>query len=151
MTTAPGARARTADRADYSPAQIFCLVVGVTLVLVGLVGFIAESDFSPDAGSDLIIFEVNGVHNLVHLFSGLLLLAVFRRRDLARTIAFAFGAIYLVVTIIGFADGSDILGLFPIDAEDNVLHLLLTLAAFGAALASPPERYPATTDRTVSA
>jgi hypothetical protein len=131
-----GTRADTADRADRSPAQWFCLIVGATLVLVGLLGFIAEPDFGVDAGSDLIIFEVNGVHNLVHLGSGAFLLALMGRRDTARTAALAFGLVYLVVTVIGFADGSDILGIFPIDAEDNVLHLLLTLAALGAYAAS---------------
>jgi len=131
-----GARADTTDRADRSPAQWFCLIVGATLVLVGLLGFIAEPDFSVDAGSDLIIFEVNGVHNLVHLGSGVFLLALMGRRDTARTAALAFGLVYLVVTVIGFADGSDILGIFPIDAEDNVLHLLLTIAALGAYAAS---------------
>jgi hypothetical protein len=131
-----GTRADTADRADRSPAQWFCLIVGATLVLVGLLGFIAEPDFGVDAGSDLLIFEVNGVHNLVHLASGAFLLALMGRRDTARTAALAFGLVYLVVTVIGFADGSDILGIFPIDAEDNVLHLLLTLAALGAYAAS---------------
>lgn len=131
---------RAGDRRDRSPAQLFCLIGGATLVLVGLLGFIAEPDFSPDAGSDLIIFEVNGVHNLVHLASGAFLLAFAGRRDLARPAVLAFAAVYAVVTVIGFVDGSDILGAFPLDTEDNFLHLVLTLAALGAGLASPPDR-----------
>jgi hypothetical protein len=41
--------------------------LGATLVFVGLLGFIAESAFDTGSGVDgenLIIFEVNGWHNL---------------------------------------------------------------------------------------
>jgi uncharacterized protein DUF4383 len=132
-----------------SPAQVFCLVVGATLVLVGIVGFFAESAFDTGSGvqgSDLIIFEVNGWHNVVHLASGLFLLALMGRHDTARLAALSFGAIYAVVTIIGLVDGEDVLGLFPVNPADNVLHIVLTVAAFAAALApqTRPEARPAT-------
>jgi hypothetical protein len=60
------------DDRRWSPAQIFCLVVGATLVLVGLLGFLAESKFDTSRGGDpgaldgenFIIFEVNGWHNV---------------------------------------------------------------------------------------
>jgi hypothetical protein len=71
--------------------------VGATLVLVGLLGFIAESAFETGSGvqgDDLIIFEVNGWHNVVHLASGLFLLALMGRHDTARIAALSFGAIY---------------------------------------------------------
>jgi hypothetical protein len=126
------------DDLSRSPARIFCLVVGATLVLVGLLGFIAESAFETGSGvqgDDLIIFEVNGWHNLVHIASGLFLLAMMRRHDTARLAALSFGAIYGVVTIIGLIDGNDVLGLFPVNAADNVLHIILTVAAFAAGLA----------------
>ena len=66
-------------------------------------------------GSDLIIFEVNGWHNLVHIASGLLGIALARRNDTARLFALGFGAVYLLVTIYGFADGNDVIGLLPIN------------------------------------
>jgi hypothetical protein len=132
------------DDLSRSPARIFCLVVGATLVLVGLLGFIAESAFETGSsvqGDDLIIFEVNGWHNVVHIASGLFLLALMRRHDTARLAALSFGAIYGVVTIIGLIDGKDVLGLFPVNPADNVLHIVLTVAAFAAGLA--PLRDPA--------
>jgi len=131
------------DRRERSPAQVFCLVVGATLVLVGLLGFIAESAFDTGdgvSGSDLIIFEVNGWHNVVHLASGIFLLAMMGRHETARLAALSFGAIYAVVTVIGLADGEDVLGVFPVNAADNVLHILLTIAAFAAALAPVRDR-----------
>ena len=123
------------DELSRSPARVFCLVVGATLVLVGLLGFIAESAFETGSGvqgDDLIIFEVNGWHNVVHLASGLFLLALMGRHDTARIAALSFGAIYGVVTIIGLIDGEDVIGWFPVNGADNVLHILLTVAAFAA-------------------
>jgi hypothetical protein len=138
------------DELSRSPARVFCLVVGATLVLVGLLGFIAESAFETGngvQGEDLIVFEVNGWHNLVHIASGAFLLALMGRHDTARIAALSFGAIYGVVTIIGLADGEDVLGLFPVNAADNVLHIVLTLAAFAAGLAPLRERTRARTER----
>jgi hypothetical protein len=140
---------RTSTARQRTTAQLFCLVVGATLVLVGLLGFLVESKFDTSAGGDpgaldgenLIIFEVNGWHNVVHLASGLFLLAVMTKPGRARAGAFAFGAIYGVVTLIGLIDGKDVLGLFPVNPADNVLHILLTAAALGAALASRTPTY----------
>ena len=126
-----------------TPAQWYCLLAGAALLLAGLLGFIADSNFDTGEridGSKLLgIFEVNGFHNLVHIASGLVLLAAFRKRTPAKTIALAFGAVYGLVTIIGLIDGSDILGLIPINPADNVLHIALSLAGILAGLVSPRE------------
>jgi hypothetical protein len=144
------------DDLSRSPARVFCLVVGATLVLVGLLGFLAESKFDTSSGGDpgaldgenFIIFEVNGWHNVVHIASGLFLLALMRRHDTARLAALSFGAIYGVVTIIGLVDGKDVLGLFPVNPADNILHIVLTAAAFAAGLAPLRDRARASAPRT---
>jgi hypothetical protein len=38
-------------------------------------------------------------------------------------------------------DGTDVLGLLPVNPADNILHILLTVAAFAAALAPAPDRF----------
>ena len=136
-------------RTDRTPAQLYALIFGVTLLLAGVLGFIADATFG-DLGSDveggkLVLFEVNGWHNLVHLASGVLGLAVAGNRDSARAFALGFGAVYLVVTIIGFIDGDSIFGLLPVNTEDNVLHLLIGIAGLGAYAATPAVTKPTTT------
>src|SRR5918992_5643122 len=129
-------------------AQWFCLIVGGTLVVVGLLGLLAEATFDTSAASDpgavdgenFILFEVNGWHNVVHIASGLFLLALAGRHRTARTAALAFGAICAVVTVIGLVDGHDVLGLIPVTPADNVLHILLTVAALAAGLTSDRDR-----------
>ena len=133
-----------------TPAQWYCYLAGAALLLAGLLGFIADSTFdtggSTDAeggnvggglqGDSFLGFEVNGWHNVVHLASGVFLLALAGKRKTAKTAALTFGVVYGIVTIIGIIDGSDVLGFIPVNPADNVLHVLLSLAGIGAALVS---------------
>jgi hypothetical protein len=154
-TSARSYSSRGGDDIGRSPARIFCLVVGATLVLVGLLGFLAESKFDTSSGGDggaldgekLILFEVNGWHNVVHIASGVFLLALMRRHDTARIAALSFGAIYGVVTVIGLIDGKDVIGLIPVNPADNVLHIVLAVAALAAGLAPLRGRASARTPR----
>jgi hypothetical protein len=138
--TGVGARGTTDG---MTPAQMYSLAFGATLLLVGLLGFAADSSFENGdnlRGDELIVFLVNGWHNLVHIASGLIGLAVFRSRSGARSYALGFGLVYLIVTIWGFADGNDVISLIPVNTEDNILHLLIALLGIGAGLASRDDR-----------
>src|SRR4051812_25893170 len=138
MTT-ESARADAPARRDEgrSLAQWFCLLVGPTLVLVGILGFFAESRFDTASGGDpgaldghdFIIFEVNGWHNVVHILTGALLLLGVARHALAKTVLIVFGVGYGAVSVLGLIDGKDVLGLFPVDKADNVLHIVLAVGA----------------------
>jgi Domain of unknown function (DUF4383) len=123
-----------------TPAQWYCLLAGASLLLAGILGFFADSGFDTGDGIQgdelLSIFEVNGIHNLIHIASGLVLLAASPKRASARLVAIGFGLVYGLVTVIGLIDGEDVLGLIPVNAADNVLHLALTALAFLAAFAS---------------
>jgi Domain of unknown function (DUF4383) len=143
---------KSPNRGERAPAQLFALVGGATLVLVGLVRFVADASFHTGSqvdGGSLIGFEVNGVHNLVHIASGLLLLAGARRPGSARTVCLLFGLTYGVVTLIGLIDGDTVLGLFPVNPADNVLHIGLTVLALAFALMQGHDRDAAADRRLV--
>ena len=115
-----------------TPAQWYCVLAGLSLLLAGIFGFVSDSSFDTGDGvqGDLFLgFEVNAVHNLIHVASGLVLLAASPKRASARAIALAFGLVYGLVAIIGLIDGEDVLGLIPINSADNLLHI--ALAALG--------------------
>jgi len=136
---------RSAARDDgRTPAQWYCLIAGLLLLLAGIFGLISDSDFDTGDGVDgdlFLGFEVNGIHNLIHIASGVVLLAASRKRASARAVALAFGAVYGVVAIIGLVDGSDVLGLFPINPADNVLHVALSaLGLIAGAISSGDDR-----------
>ena len=121
-------------------AQSFCLIFGVTLLAAGILGFVfGGSSFTSGnnvVGDELIVFEVNGWHNVVHIGSGVLLLIGAVNGPLAATIATAFGVVYGAVTVLGLVDGEDILNLLPINTADNILHIALTVTALVVGLAS---------------
>ena len=124
---------RTVVRDDRrTPAQWYCLLAGLALLLAGAFGFISDSSFDTGDGvqGDLFLgFEVNAIHNLIHVASGLVLLAASPKRASARAVALAFGLVYGLVAVIGLIDGEDVLGLIPINSADNLLHI--ALAALG--------------------
>jgi uncharacterized protein DUF4383 len=133
-----------------SPAQVFALVIGATLVVAGIAGFFYNASFGTGDGTErdavLGILDVNGWHNVVHVLSGLLGLALAGAYDGSRLYALGFGAIYLVVALLGFVagDGDEIFNLIPVNTEDNVLHLLIGIAGVGAGLATPSTPAPST-------
>jgi hypothetical protein len=139
---AGGGRSAAAGRTDRrrTPAQWYCLLAGLSLLLAGILGFIVDSSFDTgdgiNGGKLLSIFEVNGIHNLVHIASGLLLLAASPKRASAKTVAIAFGLVYGIVTIIGLIDGETVLGLIPVNPADNVLHIALSLLGLAAGFMS---------------
>jgi Domain of unknown function (DUF4383) len=94
-------------------------------------------------------FEVNGIHNVVHIGSGLLLLAGARRPGSARAVCLIFGITYGLVTLIGLIDGDTVLGLIPVNPADNVLHIGLTVLALAFAFVQGHDRDPAADRRTL--
>jgi hypothetical protein len=134
-----------------SPAQVYALVIGATLTIVGIVGFFYSASFGTGDGTErdavLGILEVNGWHNLVHIASGGIGLLVAGSYGGSRVYALGFGATYLLVALLGFlaGDGDEIFNLIPVNTEDNFLHLLIGLAGVGAGFATPATLAPSTT------
>ena len=122
-----------------TPAQWYCLAAGLSLLAAGIVGFFVDASFETGSSlsrGELIVFDVNGWHNLVHLLTGLLLVLAAPQASSARAVALVFGLTYAVVSLIGLIDGRDIFGLLPINAADTVLHLALSVLGVLAALVS---------------
>lgn len=114
-------------------AQPFALIVGVTYLLVGLVGF-AVTGFTGvviDGPDSLIGFDLNPFHNLVHIAIGLLLLVVSQLRDPAITqgVLIGGGLVYILAALLGFLNELQITSINDELAADNFLHLFSGLAA----------------------
>jgi hypothetical protein len=123
-------------------AQVYVMALGAVLVLVGIIGFLVEPSFgvgdSAERGT-LILFDINGWHNVVHLLSGIVGLAMVGTAAKARLFAIGYGVVYVLVTILGFAvgDGGLLLSLIPINTADNLLHLAIAVTGIAVGLASP--------------
>jgi uncharacterized protein DUF4383 len=128
---------------ERSPAQVYALAIGLTLVVAGIAGFFYSASFSTGDGTErdavLGILDVNGWHNIVHVASGAIGLLVAGSYGGARTYALGLGVVYLLLTLLGFiaGDGEEILNLIPVNTEGNFIHLLIGIAGLGAGLATP--------------
>ena len=109
-------------------AKTYAQVLGAVLLLVGILGFI--SPLTP-SNNLLGIFAINPLHNVIHILSGVVGLAAGFAAGgaYARWYAGIFGAVYALVTVVGFIQGSTVLGLIPVNTADNLLHTAITLSA----------------------
>ena len=136
---------RTDTYRDSTPASLYAVLIGAVLLVAGIIGFFYSAAFGTPGNVDAVlgILDVNAWHNLIHIASGALGLLAFASGPAAsRTYALAFGAVYIVVAIWGFVIGSgeSILGIIPVNTEDNILHVILGVLGIGAYAASDPER-----------
>ena len=125
---------------NRTPAQLYALVVGAVLTAAGILGFFYSAAFgTPGKVAPVLgILDVNGWHNVVHLATGALGLALMGGVASARAYALGLGVVYLVVFALGLmvGDGGAILSIIPINTADNILHLALGVLGVGAGLAS---------------
>jgi hypothetical protein len=123
-------------------AQTLAMLVAVTFVLVGVLGFIpgitthyGDMSFAgEDSGAKLLgIFQVSILHNLVHLLFGVVGWYLAKTWSGARTYLLGGGVIYLALWILGIANGADWI---PANSADNWLHLVLGVGLLGLGFVS---------------
>lgn len=114
---------------NHTPVHIYAKLVGLVLTLVGIAGLFLTT--SMDDVEKLLGFDVNLFHNVVHLATGVLLLAVMKAATKTTSLVVGvFSLVYLALGIWGFSDGGSIdpFGLFgEINTADHGLHLGLGL------------------------
>ena len=117
--------------------QMLALAFGAIYLLVGVVGFFITgfgNFFAHDTNQTLLGFEINGMHNVVHIVVGVAGLLLGRTLAGARTygwlLAIGYGAAF-VYGLIAINKPWDFLS---INAADNVLHLLTAIVGLAIAL-----------------
>ncbi|HYM64466.1 MAG TPA: DUF4383 domain-containing protein [Gaiellaceae bacterium] len=129
---------------DRSPVQVGALLVGIVFLAVGVLGFIpgittsyGDMNFIGE-GSEaklLGLFQVNVVHNLVHLLFGIVGIALARTWSGARTFLIGGGVVYAVLWIYGIViDLSSEANFVSMNTADNWLHLGLSVGMIGLGL-----------------
>ncbi|HZS64138.1 MAG TPA: DUF4383 domain-containing protein [Xanthobacteraceae bacterium] len=108
-------------------AKTAAIVIGVVFILVGILGFIDNPLVSATG-----LFAVNTVHNLVHIVSGLVLLA--GAYSFGSSLALKIvGVVYGIVAILGLITSSDmLLGTILVNQADDWLHVLLAVVILAA-------------------
>jgi uncharacterized membrane protein len=124
-------------------SRTLCRVFGVALVLAGLAGFADPSLFG---------LHLTTIHNLIHAFSGLVLLYVgfAGSEDAIRGLMLTFGSAYVLMGLLGFLAPGLVQALIghPVSldasalAPDNILHVLLGTVLVFTSLAHSPGKVP---------
>ena len=112
-------------------------LVSLTFVLVGVLGFIPgvtqnvdSMTFASHHSNALLlgVFQVSILHNLVHVLFGVAGWLASRSIGTARSYLLVGGAVYLVLFVYGLAiPATSRWNFMPVNAVDNVLHVLLGL------------------------
>ena len=106
-------------------AKTICTLLGIVFILAGLVGFAAPG---------LLGAHLTPAHNVVHLVTGALALYLGLKGSLsaAKMFCLIFGAVYLLLGVVGFAVGTGdermfhvIAGTLEFGTVDHVIHVLL--------------------------
>ena len=132
------------------PSQLLALVIGAVYTLVGVTGFFVTGldNFASETNKTLAGFEINPLHNLVHLAIGLAGLALWRRLDTARTYGWLLAAGYGLAFLYGlFAAGNSDINFLSINGADNGLHLVSAAAGVAIALWPADRTAPAADGR----
>lgn len=105
------------------------MILGWVLVAVGLLGFVMD----PILG----LFDVDVVHNNVHLLTGAVLLAgaYVNAGEYARPINITLGIVYGLVAVVGFVSESTLTAIMDTNMADHWLHLLLGIVLVGVGFA----------------
>jgi len=128
-------------RAGRTPVQLAASAVGVVFLLVGVLGFIPGITTGYDdmtvlghhSGAMLLgLFAVSVLHNVVHLLFGVAGMVLARTPAGARGFLIWGGVTYLVLFLYGLLiDEAGPANFVPVNAADNVLHLLLGAGMIG--------------------
>ncbi|MDQ5902310.1 MAG: hypothetical protein QG606_526 [Patescibacteria group bacterium] len=116
--------------------KMLLLALGFGFIGVGLFGF--------TCGSRPEFFDIDPLHNIIHILSGLLAFAaVMLGERVTRFYARSFGMIYLVVSVIGFfSPARFVCGLFVLNTSDYWLHIGIALLLFWIGFSRYSEKKP---------
>jgi len=105
--------------------QKLAWVFAVVFLAVGVLGFVPGVTSN---GHLLGIFEVDTLHNIIHLVSGLVFVyAAMSGASMTKMVFKVFGVIYAIVAVVGLVQGDTVLGLISTNMADHILHVVLAV------------------------
>ncbi|GHO81466.1 hypothetical protein KSD_92370 [Ktedonobacter sp. SOSP1-85] len=118
------------QRSTWTANRRVALIIGIVFTVIGLVGFFIAPGM---AQRSLLGLDVDRVHNIVHLVTGLLgLIAAFT--GWPRLFNQIFGVVYLVIGLAGlvypaFYSHGMLFGVMHVNAVGHVFHLVVGVIA----------------------
>lgn len=116
--------------------QRAAIVFGVVFLIIGILGFVPV--VAPD-GYLFGLFQVDTLHNLVHLITGVVAAIVGFMTERASQLFFQiFGVVYGLLAVLGFFHGdSPLFGVIAHNPADIGLHIVIALVALYLGFTAP--------------
>jgi len=123
--------------------RAYAALVGIVLVAVGLLGFISN----PLVGDGSALFLTGTMHNIVHLATGALALAIAFVLPANQQVngVFGLGILYGVI-FVALIVSPNLFGIlsYPVNAADQLLHIGLAVVSIGIAWIARGGKYATT-------
>lgn len=121
-----------------SPNRLVAVIFGAVFLLVGIFGlFVAGDHIVSTEGGNILGFEVNHLHNIVHIVIGAVLLSGgLKSQPMARNANITVGFVYLVVGILGLFIINTSANFLALNAADNWLHFITAIILLGVGYAT---------------
>ncbi|MBX3708401.1 MAG: DUF4383 domain-containing protein [Gammaproteobacteria bacterium] len=105
--------------------RLIAILFGIGFIFAGVAGFIP---MTTPGGYLFGLFQVDTMHNIVHLVSGVLAIMAATTLKLTKLYFLIFGIVYAIVAIVGFARNGDLF-IMQVNMADNFLHLGIGIVA----------------------
>jgi hypothetical protein len=100
-------------------AKMYCQWVGIILIVLGVIGLLGSGE--------LLGANVKGLHSIIHLVSGIILVYLGFTGTAVKTGAQVFGVVYLLVAVLGFVGQGNMVPVLGINTSAlyNIVHLVV--------------------------
>lgn len=105
--------------------RMFAILIGLALIGFGVAGFLPQFRLN-----DLLFgqFEVNNLHNVIHIGLGILAIISAMSTGLTRLYFQLLGLFAAIVAIFGFVHNGDLI-IMHVNMADNILHIAIAIIA----------------------
>ena len=101
--------------------RLIAVLFGIGFIFAGVAGYLPA--FTKE-GLLFGLFEVDSMHNMVHLISGVIAIMAATSYRFTKIYFAVFGVVYTIVAIIGFWRNGDLF-VMHVNMADNILHLVI--------------------------
>ncbi len=107
--------------------RLMAIIFGIAFIFGGVAGFLPGF---MNEGLLLGYFEVNSMHNIVHIVSGVIAIMAATRYRYAKLYFQIIGIVYAFVAILGFVLKGDLsFMMMHVNMADNFLHVIIAVVA----------------------
>jgi hypothetical protein len=105
--------------------RFLAVLFGIAFIFAGVAGYLPMFQIN-----DLLFgyFEVNNVHNVIHLVTGVLAIMAATSHVSAKFFFKLFGLVYAAIGIWGFWQSGDLI-IMHMNLNDNILHVVVGVIA----------------------